>query len=114
MWYFRQLLGSANLTGGKWFHILSGNLSFQIEHHLFPDIPAHRHAEISAEVREICERYGLPYNSGPLVKQFGTVVRKIVRLALPWGSKPKSPEPADTRAEPVSDTEPEAELALAH
>ena len=46
MWYFRQVLGSANLTGGKLFHILSGNLSFQIEHHLFPDIPAHRHAEI--------------------------------------------------------------------
>ena len=46
-WYFRQVLGSANLTGGKLFHILSGNLSFQIEHHLFPDIPAHRHAEIA-------------------------------------------------------------------
>jgi len=44
MWYFRQILGSANLTGGKLFHILSGNLSFQIEHHLFPDVPAHRHA----------------------------------------------------------------------
>ena len=54
MWYFRQILGSANLTGGKLFHLLSGNLSFQIEHHLFPDIPAHRHAEISEEVQEIC------------------------------------------------------------
>ena len=57
-WYYRQLLGSANLTGGKLFHILAGNLSFQIEHHLFPDLPAHRYAEISVEVREICERYG--------------------------------------------------------
>ncbi|MDT5264774.1 MAG: NADPH-dependent stearoyl-CoA 9-desaturase, partial [Mycobacterium sp.] len=83
MWYFRQVLGSANLTGGKLFHILSGNLSFQIEHHLFPDIPAHRHAEISEEVQEICERYGVPYNKGPLPKQFATVIRKICRLALP-------------------------------
>src|SRR6201997_5789878 len=82
-WYFRQILGSANLTGGKLFHILSGNLSFQIEHHLFPDVPAHRHAEISVQVREICNRYGVPYNTGPLPRQFGTVVRKIVRLALP-------------------------------
>jgi fatty acid desaturase len=86
-WYYRQLLGSANLTGGKVFHILSGNLSHQIEHHLFPDIPAHRYAEISVEVQEICERYGLPYNSGPLYKQFGSVVRKICRLALPGGGK---------------------------
>jgi fatty acid desaturase len=82
-WYFRQILGSANLTGGKLFHILSGNLSFQIEHHLFPDIPAHRHAEISEEVQAICKRYGVPYNKGPLPRQFGTVVRKIFKLALP-------------------------------
>jgi NADPH-dependent stearoyl-CoA 9-desaturase len=83
MWYFRQILGSANLTGGKLFHVMSGNLSFQIEHHLFPDIPAFRHAEISEEVQEICERYGVPYNKGPLPKQFATVVRKICRLAVP-------------------------------
>jgi fatty acid desaturase len=81
MWYFRQVLGSANLTGGKLFHIMSGNLSFQIEHHLFPDIPAHRHADISEEVQAICEKYGVPYNKGPLPKQFGTVIRKIVKLA---------------------------------
>jgi fatty acid desaturase len=89
-WYYRQLLGSANLTGGKLFHIMSGNLSHQIEHHLFPDIPAHRYAEISVEVREICERYGIAYNSGPLHRQFGTVVRKICRLALPDGKGSES------------------------
>ncbi len=82
-WYYRQLLGSANLTGGKLFHVLAGNLSHQIEHHLFPDIPAHRYAEIRLEVREICARYAIPYNTGPLPRQFGSVVRKIVKLALP-------------------------------
>jgi NADPH-dependent stearoyl-CoA 9-desaturase len=82
-WYFRQILGSANLTGGKLFHILSGNLSFQIEHHLFPDIPAHRYGELAGEVREICDRYGIPHHAGPLPTQFASVVRKIVKLALP-------------------------------
>jgi NADPH-dependent stearoyl-CoA 9-desaturase len=82
-WYYRQLLGSANLTGGKLFHVLAGNLSFQIEHHLFPDLPAHRYAEISTEVSEITERYRIPYNTGPLHRQFGSVVRKIGKLALP-------------------------------
>jgi len=91
-WYFRQVLGSANLTGGKLFHILSGNLSHQIEHHLFPDIPAHRYADMSVEVREICERYGIPYNTGPLPKQFGTVVRKIWRLSLPDRLRFRRPE----------------------
>jgi fatty acid desaturase len=83
MWYFRQVLGSANLTGGRIFHLLSGNLSHQIEHHLFPDMPARRYVDIAPEVRDICQRYGVPYNTGPLVRQFGTVVRKIVKLALP-------------------------------
>ena len=81
-WYFRQLLGSANLTGGKLFHIMSGNLSHQIEHHLFPDLPAHRYAEISVEVREICERYGLPYNSRPAAQ----AVRQRRPQDLPAGA----------------------------
>ena len=55
-WYIRQMLGSANITGGKLFHIMSGNLSHQIEHHLFPDLPARRYPQIAAEVREICAR----------------------------------------------------------
>jgi fatty acid desaturase len=67
-------------------------LSFQIEHHLFPDIPAHRHAEISEEVRQICQRYGVPYNTGPLPRQFATVVRKIVKLALPSRLTNRAPE----------------------
>ncbi len=102
-WYYRQLLGSANLTGGKLFHVMSGNLSHQIEHHLFPDIPAHRYAEISVEVREICERYGIPYNSGPLHRQFGTVVRKICRLALPdgWGRIGAPEETVEESREPA-------------
>ena len=101
-WYYRQLLGSANLTGGELFHVLAGNLSHQIEHHLFPDLPAHRYAEIAVEVREICERYGVPYNTGPLHRQFGSVVRKIVKLALPpipgrVGSGPDADETAGER-----------------
>ena len=82
-WYRRQLLGSANITGGKLFHVMSGNLSHQIEHHLFPDLPAHRYAEISGEVRAICERYGMPYNTGSLSRQFGSVVKRILELSLP-------------------------------
>jgi fatty acid desaturase len=82
-WYFRQILGSANLEGGPVFHILAGNLSHQIEHHLYPDLPANRYAELSLEIKEVCARYGIPYNTGPLRKQFGGVVKKICRLALP-------------------------------
>jgi fatty acid desaturase len=108
-WYHRQLLGSANLTGGKLFHVLSGNLSHQIEHHLFPDIPAHRYGDISVQVRQVCERYGIPYNAGPLRKQFGSVVRKIARLALP----DRREHPVESRPSREADGAPEEALVRA-
>src|ERR1700712_4740151 len=79
LWYYRQLLGSAQITGSKLFHLMTGNLSHQIEHHLFPDIPARRYPQIAPQIQEICERYGLEYNAGPLRKQLGSVAAKIVR-----------------------------------
>jgi NADPH-dependent stearoyl-CoA 9-desaturase len=82
-WYVRQLLGSCNLEGTRLFHIMSGSLSFQIEHHLFPDIPSCRYPEIAQRVREICGRYGLPYNSGRLGRQYRSVATKILRYSLP-------------------------------
>jgi fatty acid desaturase len=82
-WYVRQMMGSANLSGGPLFHTMTGNLSHQIEHHIFPDIPSNRYVEIAPRVREICKRYGLNYTTGPLTKQYGTVLRKISRYALP-------------------------------
>lgn len=84
-WYVRQLRGSSNLSGGKLLHIMSGNLSHQIEHHLFPDIPARRYAEMSVEVREICQRYDQHYNTGSLVKQCLQVTYRVIRYAFPGG-----------------------------
>jgi NADPH-dependent stearoyl-CoA 9-desaturase len=82
-YYVRQLLGSCNLDGTRLFHIMCGSLSFQIEHHLFPDIPSCRYPEIGPRVREVCERYGLAYNSGRLGKQYRSVANKILRYSLP-------------------------------
>ncbi|MGX1598008.1 fatty acid desaturase family protein [Dietzia maris] len=82
-WYLRQMLGSANLDGGPAMNLMSGNLSFQIEHHMFPDLPSNRYSEISLKVRELCDRYDLPYVSGPLWKQYLQSWRTIARLSLP-------------------------------
>jgi linoleoyl-CoA desaturase len=104
-WYFRQILGSANISGRGLFHIMSGNLSFQIEHHLFPDIPARRYQQIAPQVREICQRYGIPYNSGRLSRQFGSVIFKIFRFALPGRSSRATlapQEPNRTKGELVA------------
>lgn len=82
-WYVRQMIGSANISGSKFMHIMTGNLSHQIEHHLFPDLPSNRYAEVAPRVREICQRYGLKYTTGPLIKQVGSSWAKVFKLALP-------------------------------
>jgi fatty acid desaturase len=92
-WYVRQLLGAANIDGGPLFHVISGNLGYQVEHHLYPDMPSTRYGEIAPRVREICERYGLPYNTGPLHQQLGMVQRTILRLAFPGGHARPKPGP---------------------
>jgi fatty acid desaturase len=82
-WYLRQIRGSANVEGSQLLHVLSGHLSHQIEHHLFPDLPAHRYPELAPEVRAICAKYGVAYNTGTLGSQLKTVARRIARCSLP-------------------------------
>jgi NADPH-dependent stearoyl-CoA 9-desaturase len=91
--YVRQLIGAANINGSPMFHIMSGNLGYQVEHHLYPDMPSSRYGEIAPRVREICKKYGLPYNTGPFSKQWGNVQRTILRLAFPGGEPRPKPGP---------------------
>ena len=84
-WYVRQMLGSANISGSKFMHVMSGNLSHQIEHHLFPDLPSNRYAEIAPKVQALFDKYDLNYCSRPLVPQVYSAWHKVVRLSLPNG-----------------------------
>jgi fatty acid desaturase len=106
-WYVRQLNGSANIEGSATLHLLTGHLSHQIEHHLFPDIPAARYPEMAASVREICERYGQTYNTGSFAKQLGSVAKRILRLSLPGPVVPArevAPPPPARAEEPARKT----------
>jgi linoleoyl-CoA desaturase len=84
-WYLRQGLGSANISGSKLMHIMSGNLSHQIEHHLFPDLNSNRLAEVAPQVKAVFEKYGLPYVAGSFPRQLGSAWHKVFRLSLPNG-----------------------------
>jgi linoleoyl-CoA desaturase len=98
-WYLRQMLGSANISGSAAMHFMTGNLSFQIEHHLFPDLPSNRYQEIAPKVADIFERYGLTYTTGSLPKQVGSAWKKIVRLSLPNDFLKRAIKPARECAE---------------
>jgi fatty acid desaturase len=122
-WYLRQMLGSANVSGGPTMHLMCGNLSHQIEHHLFPDLPSNRYYELSPRVRALFERYGLTYHAAPLHRQVGSAWHKVLRLSLPngwlaettWATAPRQvaklfrrstrsePEPAPAQPRPSTE-----------
>ncbi|WP_111767999.1 fatty acid desaturase family protein [Nakamurella deserti] len=84
-WYLRQMLGSANISGSRLTHIMTGNLSYQIEHHLFPDLPSNRYQQIAPKVRQLFTDYQLAYVTGPLPVQVASAWSKVFRLSLPNG-----------------------------
>jgi len=93
-WYLRQMLGSANISGSKALHLMTGNLSHQIEHHLFPDLPSNRYAEIAPRVRDLMDRYELRYVTGPLHHQVASAWKQVITLSLPngaWASAKNDP-----------------------
>ncbi|WP_222264486.1 fatty acid desaturase family protein [Modestobacter marinus] len=84
-WYLRQMLGSANISGSKAMHVMTGNLSHQVEHHLFPDLPSNRYGEIAPKVKDLFDKYGLRYHTAPLPQQVASAWHKVLRLSLPNG-----------------------------
>src|ERR1700723_1057536 len=96
-WYLRQLLGSANFEGSRLLHIMAGSLGYQIEHHLFPDLPSNRYPEIAERVRSLCKKYDVPYTIGPLWRQYGQTLRTLLRLSFPTRSAAPVPAPPGLR-----------------
>jgi len=87
--YRRQVVGSTNFhTGGELNDFLHGWLNYQIEHHLFPDLPMSALARIQPEVKALCERHGLPY------AQESVWVRLRKTLAIAVGQARMKAEPA--------------------
>lgn len=112
-WYLRQMLGSANFRGGRALTILSGNLNYQIEHHLFPDMPSNRLAEVAKEVQALAKEYDLPYNTDSFPKQLLKVQTTLLKLTLPNSMLAASPDNApEVRSNAAFTPEVEAELRV--
>ena len=77
--YIRQILGSVNFeTGGELRDLLHGYLNYQIEHHLWPDLPPSAYQRAAPRVREICEKHGVPY----LQESVWTRARKTIDVMV--------------------------------
>ncbi len=78
-WFVRQVLASVNYeTGGDLRDFLHGFLNYQIEHHLFPDLPPRQYQLLQPKVKALCEKYGLPYRQESVFAR----VKKLVAIAI--------------------------------
>ena len=100
-WCLRQILGSANFRGRKLTHVMAGYLSYQIEHHLYPDLPSRRYPQIAKKTKALCAEYQIPYILGGLPGHYWQTFRTIAKMSAPNGKlwnkdlDPVDPQRAD-------------------
>jgi fatty acid desaturase len=77
--YLRQILSSVNFrTGGDLNDFLHGFLNYQIEHHLFPDLPPRQYQKLAPKVKAVCEKHGIPYVQQSVFKRLGQLIGIMV------------------------------------
>ncbi len=80
--YVTQIMGSANYNCGDEFtDYMSIWLNYQIEHHLFPDLPMSKYREIQPKVKALCAKYKIPYRQESIFKRFGKMLDVTVGKA---------------------------------
>src|SRR5262249_20543160 len=78
----RQVLVSRNIRGGHLVSTIMGGLNYQIEHHLFPAMPAPNLHRAAPVVRAFCEAHGIRYTQVGAGAAYGAVVRHLNDVGL--------------------------------
>ncbi len=69
-YYLRQIMGSVNYnTGSDLIDFAHGFLNYQIEHHLFPNMPHSYYQKMQPIVKEICKKHNLEYRQDSVFKR---------------------------------------------
>jgi fatty acid desaturase len=80
--FSKQVLTSRNVSGGIWASALLGGLNYQVEHHLFPNMPRPHLARAREIVREHCRTLNVPYTETTLLQSYGIVIEYLNRVGL--------------------------------
>jgi fatty acid desaturase len=82
----RQVLTSRNVRGGWFTDLLLGGLNYQVEHHLFPNMPRASLRKAQSIVREYCATHRIPYTETTLFGSYAIVLRHLHDLGQPLRS----------------------------
>ncbi|WP_035781412.1 acyl-CoA desaturase [Arthrobacter sp. H14] len=78
----KQVLTSRNIRGGTFMSHFMGGLNYQIEHHLFPNMPRPHLRKARQLVRAHCQEHGIKYTETSLLKSYSIVVQYLNRVGL--------------------------------
>ncbi len=77
--YLRQIMGSVNYnTGTDLIDFSQGFLNYQIEHHLFPNIPHSYYQKMQPLVKDVCAKHNLEYRQDSVWKRIGMTIDLMV------------------------------------
>ena len=79
----RQVLTSRNVRGGWFTDLLLGGLNYQIEHHLFPNMPRPNLPRAQRLVREYCQQHRITYTETSLPGSYVAALRHLHQLGAP-------------------------------
>ena len=81
--FFReQVLTSRNIKNHPGIDYCTGGLTCQIEHHLFPTMPANKLRAVQKIVRSYCASHDVPYHETSLVQSFREVYQDLRKNSL--------------------------------
>ena len=86
----RQVLTSRNVRGSRLVDFLLGGLNYQIEHHLFPNMPRPNLRQAQPLVKAFCRQHGLPYAEASLVGSYAEALRHLHAVGAPLRPVPES------------------------
>jgi fatty acid desaturase len=79
----RQVLTSRNVAGSRLVDFLLGGLNYQIEHHLFPNMPRPNLRRAQPLIRAFCQQHDLPYTEASLFGSYAEAVRHLHAVGAP-------------------------------
>lgn len=83
-WVSTQLQATCNVHQSAFNNWFSGHLNFQIEHHLFPTMPRHNYHKVAPLVQSLCAKYGIKYESKPLLTAFADIIYSLKESGQLW------------------------------
>jgi fatty acid desaturase len=83
-----QVLTSRNVRGGRLVDFLLGGLNYQIEHHLFPNMPRPNLRHAQPLVRAFCQEHGLPYSEATMLGSYAEALRHLHSVGAPLRPAP--------------------------